>query len=149
MKIGLPAILLTALFYSCGGSADKKIPQLADEMCGCFESMQKTYSEDILKLLKDVSLAAEPQQALMSGMSKLKPEDAKKLTETLAEMGDKNTTVFKCLEAFDKKHAAETTTNRLELTEKLLKQMQNQTNCPAGAAIVNLGFSKQKKTGVK
>ena len=94
MKIGLPAILLTALFYSCGGSADKKIPQLADEMCGCFESMQKTYSEDILKLLKDVSLAAEPQQALMSGMSKLKPEDAKKLTETLAEMGDKNTTVF-------------------------------------------------------
>lgn len=149
MKVVFSAVAALIVFASCSGSADKKVPELANEMCGCFDNMQKSYSEDVIKLLKEVSVAAEPQQALMNGMSKLKPEDAKKLTETLAEMSDKNTAVFKCLEAFDKKHAAETTTNRMQLTEKLLTQMQQQVNCPAGAAIVNLGFSKQKKTAAK
>lgn len=149
MKILFSVITVMLFLSSCGGSADKKVPQLADEMCGCFETMQKSYSADVLNLLKEVSVAAEPQQALMNGMTKLKPEDAKKLAETLAAMGNKSTTVFKCLEDFDKKHANETTTNRVALTESLLAQMQAQANCPVGAAIVNLGLSKQRTTAAK
>lgn len=133
------------LLCSCAGSADKKIPELANDMCGCFDKMQQSYSADVVQLLKEVSVAADPQTVLTSGMMKLKTEDAKKLAESLAEMGNKNADVFKCMEAFDKKHEKETTTDRTALTEKLLAQMQANGNCNTGAAIVNLGLSKQKK----
>lgn len=149
MKSFITAVSLCTLLFSCSGSADKKVPELANEMCGCFDAMQKDYSADVTALLKEVSTAADPQAALMSGMVKLKPEDAKKLTASLAAMGDKNSAIFKCMEAFDKKHEKETTTDRTALTEKMLKEMQQNGSCPTGSAIVNLGLSKQKKLAGK
>lgn len=137
---------MSALLFSCAGTADSKVPELANEMCGCFDALQKDLSPEVAALFKEVAIAKDPQQTLVSGIAKLKPEDAKKLTETLAAMGDKNSAVFKCMEDFDKKHAAETTANRISLTEKLLAAMQKNGNCNAGAAVVNLGLSKQKKS---
>ena len=145
MKSLIVFSIATTLLFSCAGSADKKVPELANDMCGCFDKMQQSYSPDVIKLLNEVSVAADPQSVLTAGMMKLKTEDAKKLAESLGEMGNKNSEVFKCMEAFDKKHEKETTANRTELTEKLLVQMQANGNCNTGAAIVNLGLSKQKK----
>lgn len=149
MKSLIIAVSMCALLFSCSGSADKKVPELANEMCGCFDGMQKEYSADVTALLKEVANAADPQAALVSGIVKLKPEDAKKLTSSLAEMGNKSSAIFKCMEAFDKKHEKETTTDRTALTEKMLKEMQKNGSCPTGSAIVNLGLSKQKKLAGK
>jgi hypothetical protein len=92
--------------------------------------------------MKEVSTAAKPQEVLMAGIAKLKPEDAKSFGEQLKSIGDKNSTVFKCLQDFDKKHAAETTTDKKALTEKLLMEMQKSGGCYVGAAIVNLNPKK-------
>jgi hypothetical protein len=145
MKTLFSAAALCMLLFSCSGTADNKVPELASEMCGCFDAMQKNLSPDAAALFKEVAEAKDPQSALMNGMTKLKPDDAKKLTEALAAMGDKNSAIFKCMEAFDQKHAKETTKDRTELSEKLLAAMQKNGTCNTGAAIVNLGLSKQKK----
>jgi DNA-directed RNA polymerase subunit F len=138
LKISVIALILSA----CSGSADKKTPELANEMCGCFDSFQNNLSEDAKKLMKEVSTAAKPQEVLMAGMAKLKPEDAKTFGENLQSIADKNSTVFKCLQEFDKKHAKETTADKKALTEKLLMEMQKSGNCYVGAAIVNLNPKK-------
>lgn len=138
LKISLVALVLS----SCGGSADKKAPELANAMCDCFDSFQNSLSEDAKKLMKEVATAAKPQEVLMAGIAKFKPEDAKSFGEQLQLIGDKNSTVFKCLQDFDKKHATETTTDKKALTEKLLMEMQKSGGCYVGAAIVNLNPKK-------
>lgn len=141
MKLFTTATILVALFISsCSGSADSKVPQLANEMCDCFTNFQKDMSPEVMDLLKKVSSSATPQADLQAGIAKLKPEDAVQFTQKFSSIATKGTEVFSCMEAFDKKHAKETTKDKKALSEKLLKEMQGNTNCPTGAAVVNLGI---------
>lgn len=135
---------LTIVLFSCGsGSADKKVPELADEMCDCFTGFQKDLSPGIISLLKQVSVSANPRQEMQEGLAKLKPEEAQSFIEKFKQISDRNSEVNKCMQAFDKKHAKETTKDKKGLTEKLLKEMQGNNNCPAGAAVVNIGLQQQ------
>lgn len=142
MKLLVPVLSVTLFLTSCSGSADNKVPQLAGEMCDCFTNFQKELSPEVMDLLKKVSTSATPQADLQAGIGKLKPEDAVQFSQKFTSIGTKGTEVFNCMEAFDKKHAKETTKDKKGLSEKLLKEMQGNTNCPVGAAVVNLGVSK-------
>lgn len=134
-------VACSLLFFSCdSGSADKKVPELASEMCGCFDTFQQSLSPGVKELMKAVSVAANPQAEMMQGMSKLKPDEAASFSEKLKSIGTKGSEVFNCMEAFDKKHAKETTKDKKALTEKLLTEMQATGNCHTGAAIVNLSL---------
>lgn len=126
------------------GSADKKVPELANEMCDCFSSFQQTLSPAGKELMKAVSVSANPQQEMIDGMRKMSPEEATAFAKQLASVGDRNTALFKCLEAFDQKHGKETTRDKKELTQKLLAEMQRNANCPTGAAVVNMNLGKMK-----
>lgn len=137
----LAAIALFTL-TACGGSADRKVPELAGEMCDCFTSMNSTLTADGKALMKEVSSSASPQVTLQLGIKKLKPEDAVKFAEQLQEIGQKGSPVFTCMENFDKKHGKETTKDKNALAKKLLKEMQSKTDCPVGAAVVNMGIAK-------
>lgn len=139
-------IAITVLFVlaSCGsGSADKKIPELANEMCDCFTGFQKDLSPGVLALLKKVSVSASPREEMQQGLAKLNPEEAQAFIEKFKQISDKGSAVNQCMQAFDQRHAKETTRDKKALTEKLLKQMQGFTNCPAGAAVVNIGLQQQ------
>ncbi len=143
MKPLIISLLFLVLLSACSsGSADKKVPELANEMCDCFTNFQKELSPDAITLLKKVSSSANPQADLTAGLGTLKPEDAASFAQKFSSIGTKGTTVFDCLETFDKKHSKETTKDKKGLTEKMLKEMQGATNCPVGAAVVNLGISK-------
>jgi hypothetical protein len=148
MKNYFLIILIASLMYvvtGCSsGSADKKVPALANEMCGCFDKFQQSLSADAKELMKSVSMAADPQSEMISGMSKLKPEDALSFGGKLKSIGTKGSEVNTCMEAFDKKHSKETTKDKTSLMEKLLMEMQANRNCPVGAAIVNLSLAKTK-----
>lgn len=145
-KIVVSIIAATSLFVfaGCSGSADKKVPELANEMCDCFTKFQQGLSPEGKELMKAVSVSANPQSELITGMSKLKPEDAAAFAENLKSIGTKGSDVYSCMEAFDKKHGKETTKDKKVLTEKLLSEMQGNTNCPVGAAIVNMSVAKDK-----
>lgn len=140
-------ILFTGLLFllvSCGtGSADKKVPQLADEMCDCFTGFQKDLSPAVIALMKQVSVSANPRQEMQEGLAKLKPEEANAFIEKFKQISDRTSEVNKCMQEFDKKHAEETTKDKKALTGKLLKEMQANGNCPAGAAVVNIGLQQQ------
>ncbi len=142
MKRLLKISVVVSLLSSCKGSADNKAPELANAMCDCFDSFQNNLSADAKKLMKEVSTAAKPQEAMMAGMAKFTPEDAKAFADQLKTIGDKNSSVFKCLQDFDKKHANETTADKKALTDKLLMEMQKDGGCYVGAAIVNLNPKK-------
>ncbi|MDZ4807841.1 MAG: hypothetical protein SGI96_06175 [Bacteroidota bacterium] len=137
-------ILVSVFFASCSATADNKVPELANEMCGCFTEFQQSLSPEGKDLMKAVSIAANPQTELMTGMSKIKTEDAVSFAEKIKSIGTKGSQVYNCMEAFDKKHGKETTKDKGALTEKLLKEMQSQNNCPVGAAIVNLSLANTK-----
>jgi len=137
-------VLFSSFLLACGsGSADRKVPKLANEMCNCFTGFQKDLNTNVLELLKKVSISANPRQEMQEGLSKLKPVDAESFIEKFKQIGDKNSDVNKCMQEFDKKHAKETTKDKKGLTEKLLKEMQANDNCPAGAAVVNIGLQQQ------
>jgi Sec-independent protein translocase protein TatA len=147
MKKTLPFFLIATIVVSltaCSGSADKKVPELADEMCDCFTNFQKTISADAKDLMKAVSVATDAQSEMMQGISKLKPEDTAAFGEKLKAVGTRGSDVYACMEAFDKKHSKETTKDEESLTEKLLAEMQKNANCPVGAAIVNLSLTNSK-----
>lgn len=141
----LPVMLLLGACQS--GSADKKVPQLAGEMCDCFTKFQASLTPEGRALMKEVSVSGDPQADLVEGMSKLKPGDAVEFSKKMSSMGDRNSELFKCMEAFDKKHGKETTKDKKALTEKLLSEMQGKTDCPVGAAIINLSLARDRKAG--
>jgi hypothetical protein len=144
MKFVIPVAFALFLLSACSGSADKKIPELANEMCDCFTKFQQDLSPEAIDMMKAISVSENPQTELMTGMSKVKPEDAASLGQKLQSIGTKGSDVYTCMEEFDKKHSKETTKDKAALTEKLLKAMQSQGNCPVGAAIVNLSAAKDK-----
>jgi hypothetical protein len=140
----VPVFLLTGACQS--GSADKKVPQLANEMCDCFTKFQASLTPEGRSLMKEVSVSGDPQADMIAGMSKLKPEDAVDFSKKMSSMGDKSSELYRCMEAFDKKHGKETTKDKKALTEKLLSEMQGKTDCPAGAAIINLSLARERKS---
>lgn len=143
MKNVLKLAMIFLFFASCKGSADSKIPELANEMCGCFESVKANISEDAKNLLKEVAKADKPQEVMMKSMSKLKPEDAKNLGEQLQSIASVSSPVYKCMQEFEKKHSKETTTDKNGLIEKVLAVMQKNGDCFVGAAIMNLSPKKK------
>lgn len=142
MKSVYAWLITLAVLTSCSGSADKKVPALANEMCGCFDTVEKTLSADALTLMKTVAMAEDPQSALMSGISKLKQEEAITLSEQLKSIGTKGSAVFTCMQNFDKNHSKETTKDKKALMESLLKEMRADGSCPVGASIVSLGIKQ-------
>lgn len=145
MKYLIIAIVSLNFLVSCSSeSADKKVPELANEMCGCFTDFQASLSPEGKELMKMVSTSINPQAELMDGMTKLKTEDAASFAEKLKSIGTKGSAVLTCMEAFDKKHGKETTKDKTMLTEKLLKEMQTEGNCLVGSAIVNLSLANGK-----
>lgn len=135
-------LLVMASFQSCKqGSADKKVPEIAAEMCGCFDEFKKTLTPEDLEVMKAVSLASKPDEVLKGEFSKMDPAKAVSFSGKMQSVGDKKSAVYKCLEEFDKKHARETTADKKALTEKLLARLQAM-NCTIGAAMVNLSLRK-------
>jgi hypothetical protein len=144
IKMTLIIVPALAMMASCTeGSADKKVPELADEMCNCFDDFSKSVSEKEMGIFKEVSASAQPQKVLTEAFAKLEAAEATGLAEKMKSIGDRNSPVFKCLEAFDKKHSKETTTDKEMLTEKLLHKLQS-NQCNIGAAIINLSLKKGK-----
>ena len=139
------SITIVLSLTACSGSADKKVHELANEMCDCFTNFQKTISADAKEMMKAVSTSSNAQSEMMKGIAKLKPEDATDFGEKLRSVGTKGSDVYVCMEAFDKKHSKETTKDKEALTEKMLAEMQKNGNCPVGAAIVNLSLKKSIK----
>lgn len=145
MKPFFSLLFVTIILVSCSGSADKKVTELADEMCGCFDKFEQSLSPEAKTLMKNVSTAADPQSTMMTGISKLKKEDAMVLAGKLQSMAVRGSDISACMENFDKKHSKETTRDKKALMEKLLEAMRAKGNCPVGGAIVSLGL----KQGIK
>jgi hypothetical protein len=141
-SLTVPVLLVTLFLASCAsGSADKRVPELADEMCGCFEGFKKTVTAEELEVLKSVSSAAHPQEELTNAFRQMDTDKATAFAMKMKSLGEKDSPVFKCLEGFDRKHGKETTTDKKTLTEKLLARLQGM-DCTVGAAMVNLSLGK-------
>ncbi len=138
----LAGVATCILFVACGGSADRKVPELADEMCNCFTSMEKELSPEGLAILKATATAADPQAEMTKGIGKLKPAEALVFGQKIQSIADKGSAVYACLEAFDKKHGKETTKDKKALTKRMLNEMRSKGDCPVGAAVVNLSVAK-------
>jgi hypothetical protein len=133
----VPALIFW--LYSCkSGSADNKVPELADEMCDCFTTFQKRFDRESVDLLKLVSISADPKTVLQNGIKEMTPEKAEFFTRQIQSLGDKSSSVYTCLEGFDKKHGKETTKSKSELKNKLLTELQGKKDCFTSAAMVNL-----------
>jgi hypothetical protein len=137
----VPAVIF--LLYSCKpGSADKKVPELANEMCDCFSALQKRFDTESVELLKLVSTSTNPKRVLQDGISKMTPEKSSFFTRQIQSLGDKNSKVYLCLQDFDKKHGKETTKSKGMLKRNLLKELQQKNDCFTAAAMINLDIHR-------
>ncbi|MBL7727395.1 MAG: hypothetical protein JNM68_06920, partial [Dinghuibacter sp.] len=110
MRYILLLLAPVALFFSsCGGTADGKVPELASEMCKCYESMQTGISPAALQFYKDVAKSADPATEFKTGLEKLNPEDAQAVGKEFMKITQPGSTVYSCLQAYDRKHEKETT----------------------------------------
>ncbi len=135
------AVILS--IYSCkSGSADKKVPELANEMCDCFTAFQKRFDSESASLLKEVSTSSDPKTLFQEGVRKMTPEKADFFTRQIQSLGDKSSSVYACLSDFDKKHGKETTKSKSELKKKLLVELQKRGSCFTAAAMVNLDIHR-------
>lgn len=139
----LPAMLF--IFSSCGGSADKKVPELASDMCKCFESMQKELSPVAQEFYKEVAKSTKPAATFQNGLENMDSAEAGAIRAALMNIDDKDSKVNQCMEAYERKYAKETTRDEDGLVRKVLEEMRKNNSCPLGAAIVNLGIEGQKK----
>jgi hypothetical protein len=137
----LPAVII--FLYSCKpGSADNKVPELANEMCDCFSTFQKRFDRESVELLKLVSISEDPKTVLQDGIKKMTPEKAEFFTRQIQSLGDKSSSVYSCMEAFDKKHGKETTKSKSGLKNNLLTALQQKGDCYTSAAMVNLDIHR-------
>lgn len=135
------AVILS--LYSCkSGSADKKVPELANEMCDCFSTFQKRFDSQSSALLKEVSNSNDPKNLLLEGIKKMSQEKAEFFTRQIQSLGDKSSSVYACLSDFDKKHGKETTKSKSELKKKLLAELQEKGDCYTAAAMINLDIHR-------
>jgi GTP cyclohydrolase FolE2 len=142
--------VLSFIFSSCGGgTADGKVPELASEMCQCYESMQQSLTPAAMQLYKDVAKASDPSVAFQAGLAKLNRAETDTVARGLMRVTSASSPVYQCLKAYDKKHEKETTRDKNALLRKLLVELQKNTACPLSAAIVNLGIKRQEQLGTK
>lgn len=143
MKKSIFTIVVILSFCSCKpGSADRKVPVLANEMCDCFTTFQKRFDSESASLLKEVSTSSDPKTLFQEGIRKMTPEKADFFTRQIQSLGDKSSSVYACLADFDKKHGKETTKSKSELKKKLLAELQKKGNCFTAAAMVNLDIHR-------
>lgn len=137
----LPAMLF--IFSSCAsGSADGKVPELASEMCKCFETMNKEISPAAAALYKEVAAAPKPGATLRNGLENMEPSEAAAIATAMGQLEDESTEIGKCVKAFDRKYEKETTRDRESLFRKLLEEMRKNASCPIGAALINLSVEQ-------
>ena len=135
--------LFLLLIVSCH-SADSKIPALAADMCGCFDTLKTGLSTETLAVLEKVKDSPDPQKTLQEELAKLAPETAQQLIKTLSEMGNSSSSTSLCMEAIDKKYGKETTTDKKLLMQKVANEMTKNKDCLVGAAIIKLGAKNMK-----
>ncbi len=150
MRYILLLLAPVALFFSsCGGTADGKVPELASEMCRCFESMQAESSPAIQQFYKDAAKSENASTAFKSGLEKLTPEEAQVVAKDFAKITQRGTDINNCIEKFDEKHKKETTREKMKLMKRIVSEMQKNVNCPVGAIVLGMGIQQQEKTGAK
>jgi septal ring factor EnvC (AmiA/AmiB activator) len=134
----LITICLSVFFFSCGNSS-ANMTKLADDMCGCFSSVQTKMDAETTELFNKVSNSETPQQTLQQEMAKLKPEKLKTVTEIIQSVGSQDSPISKCLSDFDKTHQGTKTTNRKQLALDIAAQMKKNNNCALGTAVIYMG----------
>lgn len=144
MLLLAPMVLLLA---SCGGTADSKVPELASEMCRCYESLQAVNSPAIQQFYKDVAKAEDVSSAFKANLTKLSPEEAQTVAKDFSKITQSGTEVNNCIQAFDRKHAKETTSNKMKLMKRIVAEMQKNNNCQIGTIVLDMGIEQQEKTG--
>jgi predicted transcriptional regulator with HTH domain len=141
-SVSVLAIILA--FLSACSSSSSKVPVYANDMCGCFETVQKKIDAEGLAVLEKVVNSETPQQTLQKEMAALKPEKTMALAEVFASVGNKESDVFKCLEGFDKRHNDSKSTSRKDLALEIAMKMKENKSCLLGAVVMYMGAKSIK-----
>lgn len=101
--------------------------------------MQKGLTPVAQAFYKDVAKAAKPSVAFQNGLDNMDSTEADAIRASFLSMDEDGSKVNLCIDAFDNKYEKETTSNKSALLRKVLAEMQKNSACPVGAAVMNLG----------
>jgi hypothetical protein len=143
MKSVSMCLALCILLVSCSSGASN-IPQLANDMCKCFESAQMKMDAETVAFFELVKNSDNQQLTLQQEMAKLKPEKLKTVTDIILSVGNKESDVYKCLSDFDKNHTGTKTTNRQKLATDIAAKMKEDKSCVLGSVVMSMGAKSIK-----
>lgn len=147
MKRNLLLIISLALVIASCSSVDKKVPEIATEICNCFSSLDKQMSPDLKAIFIKAGAADKPQEAL--GDELLSQEPAKrdslmKELQTLIIIGDPSSELNKCMNDFKKRYSGGKTKNRDKFYANLFAELEGKPGCQLALAAFKISYKETK-----
>jgi hypothetical protein len=136
----LPAVSLLVLI-SCHTSADDKLPEIADQYCHCFSSLERSLSTPSKRILKMAANGAT-EEDLQEERDELSDAQLKRLKtdmEKITGIEDKESTIYQCINQVDKKISGYRTKDKRKFISKLVSEMEKNDRCEVGSYIFRAG----------
>ncbi len=147
-KLVTPVCLILLVGIIACNTAENKVPQMADDFCGCFRTLEDSLSAEAKQLLTKASTASDPDTAMSNAM--LGMSDEKKVSLGMEMMSfqsvqDPNSPISKCMKEIEKKYKSERTTDKKKFGAKLIRELESKKGCEVTTAIMKLGFKQEFK----
>lgn len=138
---------MSLIVASCS-TADKKVPQIAEDFCNCFSKMEKEMSAESKRIFKTAANASDPEQVLQDELLKLEGETQTQVNEefmAFGELEDENSEVGRCMKSVEKKYDNSYTFNESKFMDKVIKELENKLGCDFTASLLKVGKKVEEK----
>jgi hypothetical protein len=133
---------------SCKSSADKKMPELANDICNCMSMLEKDLSADAKKIITDAASASDPSTAMQKAMMDIPADKQMEIASEMMKMGemqDQSKGVGACMKKLqDKYEDVKTMDSDKTILKKVIAALEEK-KCNFAATIMKLGAKEMGK----
>lgn len=140
-------LVLSVMFAACG-TADQKVPAIADDFCNCFKKLEGSMSEGAKDLLLKAAESAAPESTLQSSLMALEEDKRMAIAQEMMafqDAQDPSSELNKCIKSLEDKYKDDKTRDKKKFGEKLLSELKSKKGCEVTYAIMKIGFKQEFK----
>lgn len=143
----LLTISLAFMIASCS-SVDKKVPEIATEICNCFSPLDKQMSPDLKAILIKAGEADKPKEVfddLIVALPDGKRDTILKEMQTLIVVGDPGSEVNQCMNDFKNRYSSGKTKDRDKFYTNLFNELKAKPGCELSRAMFKITYKETRK----
>jgi ABC-type phosphate/phosphonate transport system substrate-binding protein len=138
--------LLFIVFITCGliggcNTAESKTPDIATDMCGCFNLLKDSLPAEGIKVFEKAATSATPQETFTTEMKSIPVEIAQKVNAALMSTAKDGSPVNDCLKEIDKKYKTPTNDEQV-MAQKMVDALKDKKGCEIMLALMRMNLKK-------